>query len=82
MVTKMLGVKDFRQNMARYAVSARRHGWRYVVLSRNEPIFEVIPLSKKDAVVDKLAEEIAEARADVKAGRVRPMEEVFKSLGL
>lgn len=81
MVTKMVGVKDFRQNMAKYMASGSRYGWRYVVLSRNKPIGEVRPFSKKEATLEKLAADIAEARADVKAGRVRPMEEVFRSLG-
>ena len=82
MVTKLIGVKEFRQNMAKYMADGSRYGWRYVVLSRNKPIGEVRPYSKKKATFDKLAAEIAEARASVKAGRVRPMEEVFRSLGL
>ena len=52
------------------------------MLNRNEEIFEVRPLSKKEAALKKLAAEIAEARAEFKAGLGRPMEEVFKSLGL
>ncbi len=82
MITKLIGVKEFRQNMAKYSAKAKRNGWRYVVLNRNVPIFEVKPLSKKEAMREKLAADIAEARAEVKAGRARPMEEVLKSLGL
>ena len=68
--------------MAKYAASGRRNGWQYLILNRNEAIFELKPLSKKEAALKKLAAEIAEAREDIKAGRVRPMEEAFKSLGL
>lgn len=82
MVTKLIGVKDFRQNMARYAASARRYGWQYLVLNRNEAIFELKPLSKREATLKKLAAEIAEARAEFKAGRGRPLEEALQSIGL
>ncbi|MBI5729160.1 MAG: hypothetical protein HY983_02890 [Candidatus Magasanikbacteria bacterium] len=79
MITKLIGVKDFRQNLARYS---RRQGLRYIIMSRNQPILEVKPLSKKEAVLAKLEADIAEARADVKAGRVFTLEEVEKKLGL
>ena len=82
MVTKLIGVKEFRQHMAKFTLQARRYGWRYIVLSRNEPLFEVKPLSKRDAVLEKLAADVAEARAEYKAGHSRPIEEVFRSLGL
>lgn len=82
MVTKLIGVKEFRQNMAKYMASGRRHGWRYVVLSRNEPIGEVRPFSKKEATLEKLAAEIAEARQQARDGRGIPLEEALRSLGL
>ncbi|MEK7625244.1 MAG: hypothetical protein AAB467_02730 [Patescibacteria group bacterium] len=82
MVTKLIGVKEFRQNMAKYMADGSRYGWRYVVLSRNKPIGEVRPFSKKKATFGKLAAEIAEARADVKAGRVYSATEVRQHLGL
>ena len=82
MVTKLIGVREFRQNMAKYSAQARRYGWRYVVLSRNEPIFEVKPLSKKNTILEKLAADIAEARADYKAGRVYTAEQIRKQFGL
>ena len=82
MVTKLIGVKEFRQNMAKYSAKAKKHGWRYVVLNRNVPIFEVKPFSKKEAIMEKLAADIAEARQQVRDGKVYTMEEVRRHLGL
>lgn len=82
MVTKLIGVKEFRQNMAKYSAKAKRHGWRYVVLNRNVPIFEVKPLSDKDAVLEKLAADVAEARQQWRDGKGIPLEKALKSLGL
>lgn len=82
MKTKLIGIKDFRQNIARYYAQAKKYGWRYIILSRNKPIWEVKPLSDKEAVLEKLAADIEEARQDVKAGRVYPLEDALQSLGL
>lgn len=82
MVTKLIGVKEFRQNMAKYSAKAKRYGWRYVVLSRNVPIFEVKPFSKKEAIIEKLAADIAEARQQVRDGKTIPLEKALKFLGL
>ncbi len=82
MVTKLIGVKEFRQNMAKCIADAKRHGWRYVVLNRNAPIFAVKPLSDKDAVLEKLAADVAEARQEWRDGKGIPLEKALKSLGL
>ncbi|MDP2692396.1 MAG: hypothetical protein Q8O88_02005 [bacterium] len=82
MITKLIGVREFRQNMASLYEKANKNNWRFIVLNRNKPIFKVEPLSKKDAVLEKLAMDIAEAREDVKKGRVYNFEEVCRELGL
>lgn len=82
MVTKLIGVREFRQNMATLCAKAKKYNWRFVVLNRNQPIFRVEPLSKKDAVMEKLAKDIAEAREDVKMGRLYTAEQIRADLGL
>ncbi|MBM5789740.1 hypothetical protein FJZ23_01470 [Candidatus Parcubacteria bacterium] len=82
MTTRFIGVKTFRQQMAKVAAQARKKNERLILLKKNEPIFELRPLSKKDAVLEKLRHEIDEAEHDVKAGRVYSIEEIEKRLGL
>ena len=82
MVTKLIGVKEFRQNIARYHAQAKKHGWRFIVLNRNKPMWEVRPVTEKQATLEKLAADIAEARADVKAGRVYTPDQVRNYLGI
>ena len=82
MITKLIGVREFRQNMAQLYEKAKRNNWRFIILNRNQPIFKIEPLSRKDAVVEKLAMEIQEAREDVKNGRVYDFEEICYELGL
>ncbi len=82
MITKLIGVREFRQNISSLYEKAKKNNWRFVVLNRNQPIFKVEPLSKKDAIVEKLAIDVAEAREDIKKGRVYDFEDVCKELGL
>lgn len=80
--TKIIGVKDFRQNLAAYYAKGIKNGLQYIVTSRNQAIFEVKPLSKKEAAMRKLAAELAAAEEDVKAGRVHSLENVMKRFGV
>lgn len=82
MTTRFIGVKAFRQNMARVAAQAKKRNERLILLRKNEPIFELRPLSKKDAILEKLRSEIDDAEKDVKDGRLYSIEQVEKMLGL
>ena len=82
METRLIGVREFRQNIASLYKRAIKNNWRYVVLNRNQPIFRIEPLSKKDAVIEKLAKDVKEAREDIKKGRVYDFEEVCNEIGL
>jgi len=82
MITKMVGVKDFRQNIASYHKKAIKNGWNILVMNRNQAIFEIKPLNKKEAALRKLAVEIAEAREQARAGKVFTMQEIKKALSV
>jgi antitoxin (DNA-binding transcriptional repressor) of toxin-antitoxin stability system len=82
MQTRLIGVREFRQNIAALYEKAKKNNWRYIVLNRNQPIFKIEPLDAKDAVLEKLAYDIELAREDVKKGRVQEFEDVCKELGL
>jgi hypothetical protein len=82
MVTKMIGVKEFRQNIAGFYKQAKKNNWRYIILNRNKPIFEVNAIRKQDVGLEKLAADIAEARESVRKGRVYSEQEVRRRLGL
>lgn len=82
MNTKLIGVKEFRQNLAVIANLATKKNQRYIILRKNKPIFELRPISAKDLAREQFFSEIEEARADVKAGRVYTQAQVEKALGL
>ncbi len=82
MLTKPIGVKEFRQNISELYKKAKKNKWQYVVLNRNQPIFKVFPLSEKEAIIEKLAIEIEEAREDVKKGNLYTAKQVRRDLNL
>ncbi len=83
MVTKFVGMKEFRQNMASYTKKARTgKGVRYIVLRKNVPVLEVIPVDEKAFAMEKLRKELDEAEAQIARGEYYTQEEVLKSLGL
>jgi len=82
MTTKLIGVKEFRQNISSLYKKAKKENLQYVVLNRNQPIFKVSPLSEKDTIIERLAQDIEEAREDVKKSRVCDFNEICNELGL
>lgn len=79
MNTKFIGIKDFRQNISKYAKSAK--STRYIVVSHNKPLFEVTPFEENETL-DSFYESIIKAKKDVAEGRVHTEKEVFAMLGL
>jgi len=82
MTTKLIGVKEFRQNVTSLYKQAQTKNIQYVVLNRNQPIFKVSPLSEKDTIIEKLALDVEEARNDIKNGRIFDFEDICSELGL
>ena len=82
MTTKMIGVKEFRQNMARFSDEARRKNQRLIILRKNEPIFELKPLSKEDVILEKLIMDVDDALDDMKNNKIYSHQEIKSLFGL
>ncbi|EKD93974.1 MAG: hypothetical protein ACD_28C00011G0005 [uncultured bacterium] len=82
MITKMIGIKKFRENITTIWKEARKKKIRYIVLYHDTPIFEVNPIDEEDITFENLASEIHEAREQVKRGEVYTQDEIYKALGL
>ncbi|TSC55444.1 MAG: hypothetical protein Greene101420_923 [Parcubacteria group bacterium Greene1014_20] len=83
-----VGVKEFRQNMSGHIRQSRRNKTKLMILRRNVPIFEVVPLDSvvpidmEGEIKPSILRKIEKARADVRAGRFYTHEEVKRHLGL
>ena len=82
MTTRFIGIKEFRQNISKFAAQARRTKQRFILMNNQDPIFEIRPLSKKDATLEGLVLRLKKAEDDIKAGRYYTQEQVEKMIGL
>jgi hypothetical protein len=80
MVTKIIGIKEFRQNIATCYKEAKKNNMKYIVFNRNTPIFEVKPIEADDMILEKLAQEIAQAREEERNNEVYTLDEVKQEL--
>ncbi len=78
MNTKIIGLKEFRQNLSAYTKQVQSKKMRLIVLNKNIPLIEVKPVEEKEFILENLREEVAEARAQVKRGEVRTLDEIEK----
>jgi len=79
MTTKLIGLKEFRQNLSTYTKEAEEQQIRFIVLKKNIPILEVKPFQKRaQFTLEDLMEEIKEARGQAKRGKVYSQKEIMK----
>jgi prevent-host-death family protein len=68
MKTKIIGVKEFRANIAGIVARARVDKAVYVVANRTKPLFQIVPYSKNETL-DSLVSDLAIATAEIAAGK-------------
>ena len=79
MTTKFIGIKEFRQNMSKLS---KGKNVCYIIMNHSVPVMKVTPVSKREAALEQLARDIAEARAQHARGEGYTAEEMEKMLGL
>lgn len=82
MTTKIIGIKEYRQNITTLWKEAREKNIRYIVMYHAQPVFEVTPLQKEDELISLLREEIKTAREQAKNGETVSHEALMKEFGI
>ncbi len=82
MTTKFIGIKEFRQNMAKIANRVRKNNEKLIVLRKNKPMFELCPLSDEEVFKESFIRGVEEAKEQVKKKEVYSQEEILKEFGL
>ena len=69
--TRTVSIRAFRENMTKFLKEAQEDNVHFVIMRHAEPIAHVTPLKKKrQNSLEQLKKDIAEARRDVRKGRV------------
>lgn len=79
--TRTISIRKFRENMSKLLREAQEKNVHFVIMRHAEPVAQVVPVSRKDSL-EALAEEVAQAREDVRHGRVYTPDQVRAMLGL
>lgn len=82
MTTKIIGIKEYRQNITSLWKAARKKNIRYVIMYHSKPVFEVHPLQDEDELIEILRKDIQEAREQAKKGKVISHEDLMAEFGL
>ncbi|OGF31696.1 hypothetical protein A2533_04815 [Candidatus Falkowbacteria bacterium RIFOXYD2_FULL_35_9] len=82
MTTKFVGVKEFRQNMAKLYQKAKKDKQRLIILNKNKPVFELRPLDDKDASLEKLVYDVKNALEEMKQGLIYSHQDIKTIFGL
>ena len=82
MATLLVGLREFRANLTAYTKRIQKGNTKIIVLNKNKPVLEIRPIDEDEFILEKYADDIAEAREQVKRGETYSHEEVRKMLGI
>jgi hypothetical protein len=82
MTTKIIGIKEYRQNITSLWKEAREKNIRYIVMYHTKPIFEVNPLQDEEFIMESLQKDVKKARKQVKNGEVISHEALMEEFGI
>ena len=91
MTTKLIGVKQFAQNLSKILKDSQEKNIHYVVMKHGSPVVNITPAKKsiteadlraEGIDVEELKKDIAIAREEAARGEVFTIEEVAEELGI
>lgn len=82
MTTKIIGIKQYRQNITSLWKDAQKKGIRYIVMYHSKPIFEVNPLQDDELILETLRQGVKESREQVKRGEVYSHKAIMEEFGI
>lgn len=80
MITQIIGIKDFRQNLAQLAKKAKRDSVSFLVTNHNKPLFEVNPcLNEKPETDDTQISYYKTVEQNLEFWNDKADDDIFKS---
>jgi antitoxin (DNA-binding transcriptional repressor) of toxin-antitoxin stability system len=82
MKTHIVGVKEFRNNMASLTRRAQRNGSTLLVLNNNKPFFNVSPVSPRQVWEAEMLQAAERGIEDLKHGRTIGTAEMLRRISV
>lgn len=80
MTTKMIGIKEFRQNMTKLWKKGRKENIRFIVMNHSKPVMEVQPIDEDELLLKVFAKDIEEALKQADEGKLYTRQEIERRL--
>ncbi len=87
MTTRIIGIREFRQNMSKLSRDARKNKKPvcFIVMNHSVPVFEVKPIVDEDGlenrlIMEKYCKELEESLAQAERGDVVSLDEVMQEI--
>lgn len=80
MTTRTIGIKAFRQNMAKLYKKAKKEKICYIVMNHQEPIWRMEPIDEDQLILEKYADQIERGIRDFKQGKYYTADQVRKAI--
>lgn len=74
--TRIVGVREFRTNMAKICTEARKKKQRVVLVKNNIPMWEMYPADEEGILTDEVMKSIDKSLKEVRAGKFYTQEQV------
>ncbi len=82
MTTRVIGIKEFRQNMTKLWKQGKTQNVRFIVMHHSKPIMDVKPIDEDVLILEQFAGDIEKAMQDVRKGRIYTPKQAKAKLGL
>jgi len=79
MTTRTIGIKEFRQNISKFA---QQKDVIYIVMNHLKPIFKVEPIDEDQLILEKFTDQIDRGLKDAKKGKTTSSATLRKHLNL
>lgn len=80
--TRTISIRKFRENMSKLLREAQEKNVHFVIMRHAEPVAQVVPVQAGNRSLESLIDEVAQAREDIRHGRVYTPDQVRAMLGL
>ncbi|MEI8229587.1 MAG: hypothetical protein WCG83_00430 [Candidatus Peregrinibacteria bacterium] len=82
MITRTIGIKEFRQNITKLSKQAKKEKMCFIVMNHQVPMGRFEPIDEDELILEKFWPEIQRSLEQAKEGKTISSAELRKRLGL
>lgn len=80
MTTQTIGIKEFRQNMAKLCKKARKENIHFIVMNHQVPMMRMSPIDEDQLILEKYADQIDRGMTEFERGESYSLKKVMDNI--